>query len=197
MYECPVLMYERIGSAGITAGSTAAGMMAAAGGATPSWGLVAGLQSVGAVGMSTSTTAGMAVLGSAGAVGMLSVGVVAGGVAYGVKYYYARQRVAGLNEGGGGDGKNGGEGGNGGCGDPVLEDGGEDGGPVEERIIEYERKRPFMGYTAGYLLRDEPNFERGFGSSPVYHPISRPFSGSELGPEWSILRGILLTIFGF
>lgn len=34
-------------------------------------------------------------------------------------------------------------------------------GPVEERIIEYERKLPFKGFAAGHLFPNEPMFKRG------------------------------------
>ena len=68
-------------AAGILAGSPAAAMMSAAaaanGGGVASFSAVAGLQSVGAVGLATSTAAGMAVLGT-GAVlgGALGAGAV-------------------------------------------------------------------------------------------------------------------------
>ena len=37
-------------------------------------------------------------------------------------------------------------------------------GPVEERIIEYERKLPFKGFASRHLFPNEPQFKRGDGS---------------------------------
>ena len=66
-------------SAGIVAGSSAAAMMSAAavanGGGVAAWSLVAGLQSVGAVGLATTTAAGMAVVGAAALAGAAAFGV--------------------------------------------------------------------------------------------------------------------------
>jgi len=67
-------------STGIASGSTAAGWMSsvaiANGGGVPAWSFVAGLQSVGAAGLSTWTAAGMTVLGAAAFGGaVIGVGV--------------------------------------------------------------------------------------------------------------------------
>lgn len=71
------------GAAGIASGSIAASMMSSAaianGGGVAAWSLVAGLQSVGAVGVFTTTGAGMALLGAGGVVG--GVGGALGSVA--------------------------------------------------------------------------------------------------------------------
>jgi hypothetical protein len=37
-------------------------------------------------------------------------------------------------------------------------------GPVEERIIEYERKLPFKEFASRHLFPNEPQFKRGDGS---------------------------------
>ena len=66
------------------------------------------------------------------------------------------------------------------------------GGPVEERIIEYERKLPFKGFAPGHLFPNEPNFRRGDGSDLALRTkedLLLPAAWTWLDGDWSVLKG--------
>ena len=66
------------------------------------------------------------------------------------------------------------------------------GGPVEERIIECERKLPFKGFAPGHLFPNEPNFRRGDGSDLALRTkedLLLPAAWTWLDGDWSVLTG--------
>ena len=76
---------------------------------------------------------------------------------------------------------------------------GGDGEPVEERIIEYERKIPFRGYAASHLFPNEPLFKRGDGSGLAIsskEDLLLPV-GWIWDDDWCLLQGTLSTINEF
>jgi hypothetical protein len=64
--------------------------------------------------------------------------------------------------------------------------------PVEERIIEYERKLPFKGFSSGHLFPNEPNFRRsdriGLALSSK-EDLLLPAAWTWLDGDWSVVTG--------
>ena len=74
----------------------------------------------------------------------------------------------------------------------AVGDGGGGKGPVEEMIVEFERKVPFRGFSPSHLFPNEPNFRRGDGSSLALSSkadLLLPAGWTWLDDDWSILTG--------
>ena len=65
-------------------------------------------------------------------------------------------------------------------------------GPVEERIIEYERKLPFKGFASRHLFPNEPQFKRGDGSGLALlskEDLLLPAGWTWLDGDWGVVIG--------
>ena len=74
----------------------------------------------------------------------------------------------------------------------LAADGHEGTEPVEERIIEYERKLPFKGYSSGHLFPNEPKFKRDDGSGLALlskEDLLLPAAWTWLDGDWCLVTG--------
>ena len=69
-------------------------------------------------------------------------------------------------------------------------------GPVEERVIEYERKIPFKGFKGSHLFPNEPNFRRGDDAClegnvalASKEDLLLPDGWRWVDDDWSVLKG--------
>ena len=69
-------------------------------------------------------------------------------------------------------------------------------GPVEERVIEYERKIPFKGFKGSHLFPNEPNFRRGDDAClegnvvlASKEDLLLPDGWRWVDDDWSVIKG--------